>query len=184
MHRLAVQFLDQGFHRMLFEAMPIPVFVVDEDVRILECNTSAARLLGRNKRFLIGKRCGEALNCIHALEAPGGCGHSPDCGKCVVRKSVRAALRGRSVVRHEAQMEFGRNGKTHQGETAGDLPAFHLRTAHVHLADPRRFERLSPRTNLIKQTCSLSVPARRSRRVGPQAQRLSADIRYLTANAA
>jgi PAS domain-containing protein len=111
MNRLAVQFLDQGFHRMLFDAMPMPVFVVDEDVRILECNTAAARLLGKSKPSLIGKRCGEALNCIHALEAPEGCGHSPDCGECVVRKSVRAAARGRSVVRHEAEMKFGRNGK-------------------------------------------------------------------------
>jgi PAS domain-containing protein len=91
MNRLAVQFLDQGFHRMLFEAMPMPVFVVNEDVCILECNAAAA-------------------NCIHASEVPEGCGRSPDCGGCVVRKSVRAASRGHSVVRHEAKMQFGHNG--------------------------------------------------------------------------
>ncbi len=110
MNRLAVQFLDQGFHRMLFDAMPMPVFVVDEDVRILECNAAAARLLGKSKQFLVGKRCGEALSCSHALEAPEGCGHSPDCGECAVRKSVRAASRGHSVVRQKAEMKFGRNG--------------------------------------------------------------------------
>ena len=111
MNRLAVQFLDQGFHRMLFDAMPMPVFVVNEDVCILECNAAAAKLLGRSKQFLVGKRCGEALNCIHAREVPEGCGRSPDCGECVVRQSVRAASRGRTVVRHEAEMKFGRNGK-------------------------------------------------------------------------
>jgi PAS domain-containing protein len=110
MNRVAVQFLDQGFHRMLFDAMPMPVFVVDEDVCILECNATAIKLLGKSKQSLIGKRCGEALHCIHALEVPEGCGRSPDCGECVVRKSVRAASRGRSVVRHEAKMKFGRNG--------------------------------------------------------------------------
>jgi PAS domain-containing protein len=110
MNRVAVQFLDQGFHRMLFDAMPMPVFVVNEDVCILECNAAAIKLLGRSKQFLIGKRCGEALNCIHALEVPEGCGRSPDCGGCVVRKSVRAASRGHRVVRHEAEMKFGRNG--------------------------------------------------------------------------
>ena len=112
MNRLAVQFLDQGFHRMLFDTVPLPVFVVDEDVRILECNTAAAGLMGKSKQSLIGKRCGEALNCIHALETPDGCGHSPDCGECVVRKSVRAASRGHSVVRHEAEMKFGHNGNS------------------------------------------------------------------------
>ena len=110
MNRLAVQFLDQGFHRMLFDAMPMPVFVVDEDVCILECNAAAGQLLGKNKQSLIGKRCGEALNCIHALETPQGCGRSADCGECVVRKSVRAAVQGRSVVRREVEMKFGHNG--------------------------------------------------------------------------
>ncbi|MGO8742164.1 MAG: PAS domain-containing protein [Limisphaerales bacterium] len=110
MNRVAVQFLDQGFHRMLFDAMPMPVFVVDEDVRILECNAAAAKLLGKSKQFLVGKRCGEALNCIHAREVPEGCGRSPDCGGCVVRKSVRAASQGRSVIRQEAKMQFGHNG--------------------------------------------------------------------------
>ncbi|MGB8368560.1 MAG: PAS domain-containing protein [Limisphaerales bacterium] len=95
---------------MLFDAMPMPVFVVDEDVRILECNAAAAKLLGKSKQFLVGKRCGEALNCIHAREVPEGCGRSPDCGGCVVRKSVRAASQGRSVIRQEAKMQFGHNG--------------------------------------------------------------------------
>jgi PAS domain-containing protein len=112
MNRVAVQFLDQGFHRMLFDAMPMPVFVVDEDVCILECNAAAVKLLGKSKQFLIGKRCGEALNCSHAREVPEGCGHSPDCSGCVVRKSVRAASRGHSVVRHEAEMKFGHNGNS------------------------------------------------------------------------
>jgi PAS domain-containing protein len=112
MNRLAVQFLDQGFHRMLFDAMPMPVFVVDEDACVLECNTAAARLLHKSKQTLVGKRCGEVLNCIHARETAGGCGYSPDCSKCVVRQSVRAAAQGRNVIRHETEMTFGKNGNS------------------------------------------------------------------------
>ena len=37
---------------MLFDAMPMPVFVVDEDVCILECNAAAARLLGRTSKSM------------------------------------------------------------------------------------------------------------------------------------
>jgi PAS domain S-box-containing protein len=110
MNRLAVQFLDQGFHRLLFDAVPMPAFVVDEDACILECNAAAAKLLGKSQQSLAGKRCGEVLGCIHAAETPEGCGRSPDCGECVVRQSVRAAARGRSTVRHEAKMIFGHNG--------------------------------------------------------------------------
>ncbi len=105
MHKLAVQFLDQGFHRVLFDAMPMPVLVVDDDVCILEYNTAAARLLGEEKAKVVRRRGGEVLRCIHAVEAPGGCGRSPHCLDCVVRKSVQAATQGRRVTRLDARME-------------------------------------------------------------------------------
>jgi PAS domain-containing protein len=111
MSRLAVQFLDQGFHRVLFDAMPMPVFVVDKDVCIFDYNAAAARLLGKDKKLVIRRRGGEVLNCVNALEGPGGCGSTPACHDCVVRQSVRTAARGRRVIRRWAQMELVRKGK-------------------------------------------------------------------------
>ena len=112
MNRVAVQFLDQGFHRMLFDAMPMPVFVVDEDVRILECNAAAVRLFGPDKQAIIKRRGGEVLHCVHAKEVPEGCGRAPVCPDCPVRKAVQAASRGRRVTRQNAQMELVAGGKT------------------------------------------------------------------------
>ena len=112
MNRLPVEFLEQGFHRVLFDAMPLPVFVVDEDVCIFDYNAAAARFLGKGKRLILRHRGGEVLNCIHAAETPEGCGRAPACRKCVVRKSVRAAARGRQVTRQRVQMELVRDGKT------------------------------------------------------------------------
>ena len=112
MNRLPVQFLEQGFHRVLFDAIPLPVFVVDEGMCIFDYNAAAARLLGKGKRLVLRHRGGEVLNCIHAAETPEGCGRAPACRDCVVRKSVRAAARGRRVTRQLAQMELARNGKT------------------------------------------------------------------------
>ena len=97
---------------MLFDAMPVPVFVVDEDVRILECNAAAARLFGPDKQAIVKRRGGEVLHCVHAMEVPEGCGHAPACPDCPVRKSVRAASRGRRVMRQEARMELAAGGKT------------------------------------------------------------------------
>jgi PAS domain-containing protein len=112
MSRLPVQFLEQGFHRVLFDAMPLAVFVVDDDVCIFDYNAAAGRLLGKGKRFILRHRGGEVLNCIHAAETPGGCGRAPACRNCVVRKSVLAVARGQRVVRRRAKMELVRNGKT------------------------------------------------------------------------
>jgi PAS domain-containing protein len=112
MNRLAIQFLDEGFHRVLFDAMPMPVFVVDADVSILEYNAAAAQLLGAEKQTVIRRRGGEILRCLHAVEVPEGCGHSPACSDCVVRKSVQAASRGKRVTRQWTKMELVTGRKT------------------------------------------------------------------------
>ena len=106
MRMLAVEFLDQGFHRVLFNAMPMPVFVVDRDVSILEYNTAAAELVGQAKDEVFGHRGGDILHCLRARETPGGCGTSPKCSTCVIRKAVRSALQGRPVNRQRANMEL------------------------------------------------------------------------------
>src|SRR5215471_13590998 len=111
MSRLVVEFLDQGFHRMLFDAMPMPVFVVDEDVTILEYNTAASKLLAKGRQEWVGRRSGHVLHCVHADDVPEGCGHGPACLDCVLRQSVRAASRGRRVSRKFTPMELMVKGK-------------------------------------------------------------------------
>jgi PAS domain-containing protein len=112
MSRVDVQFLDRGFHRVLFDAMPMPVFVVDQDVCILDYNSAAAQVVGLDKASVLRRRGGEALHCLHATETPGGCGHSPVCDNCVVRKSVRAAFKGEHITREWARMQLLTNGKS------------------------------------------------------------------------
>jgi PAS domain-containing protein len=111
MNRLNVQFLDEGFHRVLFDAMPLPIFVVDGNINIFDCNKAAAHLIGKNQRLVIRRRGGEVLGCVNSVKAQSGCGREPACRNCVVRQSVRLAARGRRVARKWAQMELVRQGK-------------------------------------------------------------------------
>ena len=97
---------------MLFDAMPMPVFVMDEDMRILECNAAATRLFGPDKQTVVKQRGGEVLHCVNAVKVPEGCGHAPACPDCPVRKAVQAAARGRPVTRQKARMELVAGGKT------------------------------------------------------------------------
>jgi len=112
MRQLAVQFLDQGFHRVLFDAMPMPVFVVNKDMCIFDYNTAAAQLMNKDKKTIIRRRGGDVLNCVHSMEGAEGCGSAPACRDCMVRKSVRKAVRGSRVTRQSAQMELVRKGRT------------------------------------------------------------------------
>jgi PAS domain-containing protein len=111
MSRLPVQFLDQGLHRVLFDAMPLPVFVVDEDVNVLECNAAAARLFGPDTPAGQQRRGGEVLRCLHATESPEGCGQAVACADCGLREAVRDASRGQAVKRRWAEMELFQEGR-------------------------------------------------------------------------
>ncbi len=121
MTRLAVQFLDQAFHRVVFDAMPLPMFVVDPDVTILEYNAAAARFLGKRRSQVLGRRCGDVLECINAALNPNGCGRGLKCDRCAVRNSVKTAVEGAAVAQRPARVDWrstGRKGKAHLQVTA------------------------------------------------------------------
>jgi hypothetical protein len=99
-----------GLIRMLFDAIPSFVFVVDEDVRIYEYNSAVAALLSAEKRTILRQRGGEALYCLHSNDVPEGCGRAPYCENCVIRNSVKEAFQGNKVFRSRHKMELVRDG--------------------------------------------------------------------------
>jgi hypothetical protein len=102
--------MNRQYLRSLFDALPIPAFVVDSDVHILHYNTSASALLGADPKHALRMRGGDALNCIHA-EAKG-CGHNDQCKHCVIRNSVQQAVAGGATQRQTHRAELRANGKT------------------------------------------------------------------------
>jgi len=87
----------------VFDALPFPAFIVDDDMRVLASNASAARLLQSDPSRALRQRGGEALRCINSS---AGCGKSEPCADCVLRTSVRFALRGKEPVRRRARLEL------------------------------------------------------------------------------
>ncbi len=96
------------FFRLILDAIPSPVFVVDEDIRIIEFNDAAAPLLNQNPDIALRMRTGEALNCIHSAESPDGCGRGDLCRDCVIRNSVKDSFSGKKVSRRTVRMELAR----------------------------------------------------------------------------
>jgi PAS domain-containing protein len=95
-----------GYFRILFDAVPSPVLIVDDDVRILDYNIAGAELLGQDRGLQYMKRGGEALHCVHSCESPEGCGRSADCSDCIIRNSVSEALRDGKVCRRRTMMQM------------------------------------------------------------------------------
>ncbi len=97
--------------RKIFDAIPSMVFVVDDDVKVYEYNKAAANFLLIERLSILGNHGGEILHCIHATEAPDGCGCAPFCEGCVIRNSVKRAAEGKRIERARTKMEVLRGGK-------------------------------------------------------------------------
>jgi PAS domain-containing protein len=90
--------------RVIFDAIPLPAFIVDEDIRILDFNPAAEDLLGPSPKSSLRRRGGEVFNCVHSTKA--GCGKSKACQKCVIRNSVKDAVNGLNTRRKFCQPEL------------------------------------------------------------------------------
>jgi PAS domain-containing protein len=97
----------------ILDAIPLPIFVVDDDVEIIGFNLAASPMLAE-PGLVIRRRAGENLHCLHATESPEGCGRAESCKSCPVRNSVNESFRGHRVVRKRARMELIREGRAVQ----------------------------------------------------------------------
>jgi hypothetical protein len=100
-----------GFHQVLFDAIPLYVFVADSDVRILGYNTAASALFHGDVLSMPG---GKALNCLNESKSPKGCGHSEDCKSCVIRSSIKGAVSGHEVLRERCRMRVVKSGQVEE----------------------------------------------------------------------
>jgi PAS domain-containing protein len=111
---MAADGIQKDFLRAVLDANPNLMFVVDEDVRIIEFNRAAGQFLSAGRDQVLRRRGGDVLHCLHSTETPDGCGHAPHCQTCVVRNSVKEAFRGQEVIRRKSSLELVSNEKIKQ----------------------------------------------------------------------
>lgn len=97
---------EASIYRAILDSIPVPLLVVDDDVRIQEYNAAAAPLLAEPRQAVLRRRGGEALHCLHARESPDGCGRGPFCPDCLIRNAVSLALKGTPVSRQRHKLEL------------------------------------------------------------------------------
>ncbi len=72
----------------IYENTPTPILLVDKERKIRKANSAAIKTAGREYEEVLGKRGGEALRCIHALDDPQGCGFGEACRQCAIRNTI------------------------------------------------------------------------------------------------
>lgn len=101
--------------RAVFDAFPVPAFIVDNDVQVQDFNTAAEHFLGPDASRALHRRGGEVLHCIHA--ETNGCGKTDFCHDCIIRNGVNRAFAAQETHRERHHAEV----RTKKGVTAIDL---------------------------------------------------------------
>jgi len=93
-----------SYYQAILDALPLPIFIVDQDLHIQEVNSAARKTFGLDRELELKQRSGEVLHCLNSLEVPEGCGRGPSCTDCVIRNSVVSCLAGQGI--HRRRMKF------------------------------------------------------------------------------
>jgi len=95
----------------IFENAPFVMLLLDGERKVRRVNAQACSFAGSSINDMIGRRSGEALRCLHALDTPEGCGFCPHCPDCVVRLTVLDTFgTGQSHHQVETRLPFSRQG--------------------------------------------------------------------------
>ncbi|MBJ6727386.1 nitrogen regulation protein NR(II) [Geomesophilobacter sediminis] len=90
---------------LLFNTIPIPMFLVDRNMVVRKMNDAAIKWVDLKEVRYSRRLGGEILKCLNAHE-PGGCGKGPHCRNCVIRNAVLDCPEG-GVLRKKAMLQRG-----------------------------------------------------------------------------
>lgn len=86
--------------RKLLDSIPSLLAILNRHRQIVYANQALRELIGNRQLDLQeGMRPGEALDCVYAEEAEGGCGTGEACRSCGAAQSIFSSLHGRDETR-------------------------------------------------------------------------------------
>jgi len=103
-----------SFSRTVYDAVPSPILVVNEDVCIIDHNHAAENILSPQSQVVMRRRAGEVLHCLNSNRSPLGCGRSEPCRECVIRGSVNRCLATGALTRQKARLELADGEKVNE----------------------------------------------------------------------
>jgi PAS domain-containing protein len=98
--------------RQILEGIADPAVVLEHRRQIVLVNSAAIDLFQDVGTFdAIGRRIGEAIQCIHAEDMPAGCGTSRACATCGVAAAIRSTNTGMKRNRQDARVTIQPDGQ-------------------------------------------------------------------------
>lgn len=104
--------LHDPFVEALLKTIPGLLAVLNEHRQIVAVNDTFVQHLGLDSAAtILGARPGEAINCIHAHEGPGGCGTSRYCSSCGAAIAIATGLANDCPAERCCAITVQRNGR-------------------------------------------------------------------------
>jgi len=76
----------------IFDAAPIGMLLVNEDMIVKRANDAVRQMVRKKFSQIINQLPGGALGCSNSTYNDMGCGYSPNCAACLLRKTIKVAL--------------------------------------------------------------------------------------------
>jgi len=93
------------------DRLPVPVFVVNDDVVVQAANNRGYALLNKDSQSVLKKLGGIVFDCAYA-QLPEGCGKTIHCSGCAIRRSVyHTYTTGKSLIGIPATLHAAEPGK-------------------------------------------------------------------------
>jgi PAS domain S-box-containing protein len=90
--------------RAVFDVVNVGMLLVDENGMVKRVNNTLSRWVGRDLSTYGSGQPGDFVGCVHAIADPAGCGKTPHCAACPIRRAFESVLRSKQAV-HDIEAE-------------------------------------------------------------------------------
>jgi len=108
-HKKLEEILEQKQKNLeaIFDAVPVGMLLIDQNLIVKRVNDAIRQTVRRDFSQIINRPIGNALSCVNSTYDEKGCGYSPACQSCLLRRALERVLStGQSVQKIEIQPAF------------------------------------------------------------------------------
>jgi signal transduction histidine kinase/ActR/RegA family two-component response regulator len=77
---------------LIFKSSPIGMIILNDDMTISEINKASLKIINKKSDEILGKKFGEAFQCLGSFGSEKGCGFGKHCAVCDFRKAALEAI--------------------------------------------------------------------------------------------